>query len=109
MLHINPTAGSTITAYILLLTALENVIWNPCCFQFPNLLRLSVMPRASKSKKFREHPMLFYSSAKRDVSYDVNRRAAYAMKELAPGREGMMKFCNIFDMPPCLVAKVGTA
>jgi len=34
------------------------------------------------------------------VSYDVNRRAAYAMKELALGRDGMTKFCDIFDMSP---------
>ena len=32
-------------------------------------------------------------------SYEVNRRAAFAMSELGLGRQGMVDFCCIFDMP----------
>ena len=79
VLHINPTEGSTIIP--LLLADLEHVIWNPCCFQFPNLLRLSVMPRVSKSKKFRGTPKVgklpasaTVSAATSDSESDLNGR-----------------------------------
>ncbi|XP_033099990.1 uncharacterized protein LOC117103530 [Anneissia japonica] len=33
-------------------------------------------------------------------SFEVNRRAAYAMSELGLGREAMVTICSIFNMPP---------